>query len=185
MKFRKIAVLAITACLVFTACGKGGEEATAVTNGAASTQTAPDTEPTEPQQEPDAPAASAELTSGTVGAYTYEVEHNFAEGKKYYDLTLRGWFCDSLDEPNAPIWLVITAGEKPTGGYEIRIVDIRDEGEGTVRVTVEESAPESGSTVTEALTYPNTTVRFDYGDEGTPRNFKVVTTGGEELQAFQ
>ncbi len=195
MKFKKLTVLALVACLAFTACGKDKEEPTQV-NEAPSAQESVVTEPSQPQevvtepsevQEPETPSSATEpstyLTSGTVGDYTYEIEPGFADGKKYYmeDLKNHCWIWDSLEEPNAPIWITISSGEKSHGGYGIGIVDITEEDDGTILITVEETSPAPDQVTTEAIETPNVTVRFDYGTKGTPKIFKVVNTAGVEI----
>lgn len=191
MKFKKLTVLALVACLAFTACGKDKEEP-AERNETPAVQESVVTEPSEAQEDPDntgssvsvASGSSTYLTSGTVGAYTYEVEPNYTADKSYYDLSKRGWMVDFDKRDSSPLWLIITSGEKSTGGYGINLVDVQDEGNGTICVTVEETAPEPTDMVTEALTYPHIVIRFDYGSEGTPKNFKVVNTAGEELYSY-
>ncbi len=195
MKFKKLTVLALVACLAFTACGKDKEEPTQV-NEAPSAQESVVTEPSQAQevvtepsevQEPETPSSVTEpstyLASGTVGDYTYEIEPGFADGKKYYmeDLKNHCWIWDSLEEPNAPVWITISSGEKSHGGYGIGIVDITEEDDGTILITVEETSPVPDQVTTEAIETPNVTVRFDYGTKGTPKSFKVVNTAGVEI----
>lgn len=198
MKFKKLTVLALVACLAFTACGKEKEsnreneepsaQTSVVTEPSEVQEPSLVTEPSEAQEDPGNTGSSASaangsstyLTEGTAGDYTYEIEPNFAAGRRYYDLSQRGYIWDSLEEMNAPVWITITSGEQSTGGYDINVVNIEADGD-TVTITVEETSPEPTQMVTEALTYPCTTVRFDYGTNGTPHNFVVVNTAGEEF----
>ena len=137
MKFGKLTVLALVTCVACTACGNAGG---AVNNEPVAQATA-DVEPGEVQataavepgdvQEPTADTNNvvAYLTAGTVGDYTYEVEPDFTDGRKYYldDLKKRCWFEDLLEEENSPLWVVISSGEKSHGGYGIGVVDITEE----------------------------------------------------------
>ena len=185
MKFKKFTVLALMACLAFTACGKENE----VTNEEPVIQEAPGEAQDPDVQEPgtSTPDAGTEvtysyITEGTVGDYTYEIEPNFADDKKYYldDLKNRCWFLDSLEEPNAPLWVIISSGEKSSGGYDIGVVDITEE-DGTIVITVGETSPSPDESTTEEITTPNVTVRFEYGENGTPSDIKVVNTAGVEI----
>lgn len=201
MKFGKLTVLALVTCVACTACGNAGgavnnepvAQATAAVEPGEVQATA-DVEPGEVQataavepgdvQEPTADTNNvvAYLTAGTVGDYTYEVEPDFTDGRKYYldDLKKRCWFADSLEEENSPIWVVISSGEKSHGGYGIGVVDITEE-DGTVVITVEETSPDPDEATTEAIETPNVTVRFDYGTAGTPKDIKGVNTEGVEI----
>ena len=198
MKFKKLTVLALVACLAFTACGKDKEEPSQV-NEEPTAQESVVTEPSEPQevltepsevQEPEEPGSSTTttepstyLTSGTVGDYTYVIEPGFADSKEYYaeDLKNHCWIFESLEEVDTPIWVTISSGEKSHGGYGIGVVDITEEDDGTVVITVEETSPSPDQATTDEITTPNVTVRFDYGTNGTPTSIKVVNTEGVEI----
>ncbi len=183
MKFKKLTVLVLMACLAFTACGKENEE----NNVRNEEPVAQETPAGDEEQGTSTPDAGTEVTysyiaEGTVGDYTYEIESNFADNKKYYldDLKNRCWFADSLDEPNAPLWIIISSGEKHSGGYDIGVVDITEE-DGTIVITVGETSPSPDEPTTEEMTTPNVTVRFEYGTSGTPKDIKVVNTDGVEI----
>ena len=207
MKFKKLTVLALVACLAFTACGKekesnrGNEEPSAQTSVVTEPSEVQEpskvqepslvTEPSEAQEDPDNTGSSASatsgsstyLTSGTVGEYTYEIEPDFTAGKKYYEEDLKNhcWIFESLEEVDTPIWVTISSGEKSHGGYGIGVVDITEEDDGTVVITVEETSPSPDQATTDEITTPNVTVRFDYGTNGTPTSIKVVNTEGVEI----
>lgn len=182
MKFKKLTVLALMACLVFTACGKGSGEENEVRNEDPVDQEAPADEQDAGSSASDAADEVTYITEGTVGDYIYTIEKDFAEGKKYYedDLENRCWFGDTLDEPNAPIWIIISSGEKSHGGYDIGVVDITEE-DGTIVITVAETAPNPEDRTTDEIVTPNVTVKFEYGTNGTPKDIKVVNTSGEEI----
>ena len=51
------------------------------------------------------------------------------------------------------LYILVTYGEKPTGGYTVEVVNIDDKPE-TLEITVKFSEPEPGQMVTQAITYP-------------------------------
>lgn len=51
------------------------------------------------------------------------------------------------------VYLVIAAGEKPTGGYDVEVVSVGDS-EGKVEVVYRVTSPAADAMVTQALTYP-------------------------------
>jgi sporulation protein YlmC with PRC-barrel domain len=72
--------------------------------------------------------------------------------------------------------LVISSGEKTTGGYGIDVESVKEVG-GIVEVVVKETTPEKGSVVTEVLTYPFIILKMPM----TLESFKVINTEGEEF----
>lgn len=54
---------------------------------------------------------------------------------------------------------IITAGEKPSGGYSVEIISV-GEANGKLRVTYAVTAPKPGSMTTAAITYPSAIVQF-------------------------
>jgi sporulation protein YlmC with PRC-barrel domain len=72
--------------------------------------------------------------------------------------------------------LVISSGEKTTGGYGIDVESVKEVG-GIVEVVVKETSPEKGSVVTEVLTYPFIILKMPM----TLESFKVINTEGEEF----
>lgn len=72
------------------------------------------------------------------------------------------------------LYLLVTYGEKPTGGYNVEITDIT-EGEGKLVVTADFTEPGEDEMVTQALTYPYDLAMLD--DPGLPVEF--VATGAE------
>ena len=62
------------------------------------------------------------------------------------------------------IYVLISAGEKPTGGYSLQIDSITEVTPGTAYIHATLISPAEGSIVTYALTYPNAMVRFNKGD---------------------
>lgn len=91
------------------------------------------------------------------------------------------WIEDSKDQFAAQtyelegiLYLLVTYGEKPTGGFEVEITNIvvRDE---KVEVTVEFTEPGEDDMVTQALTYPYDLAMLE--DPGLPVEF--IATGAE------
>ena len=93
---------------------------------------------------------------------------------QYLDVTKRGYYIDSLNEPNAPYYYIICMGEKNTGGYylEVKEVNIVD---GKTEIIVEEVTPSEGDMVTMAFTYPTIIVEFPKYQE----NIVIKNTKGE------
>lgn len=69
------------------------------------------------------------------------------------------------------------SGEKPTGGYSIKVTSVEDI-EGITKITAAETEPGENVLVTQALTYPVSLVKFT----GTAENFKAFINKGEELK---
>ena len=103
----------------------------------------------------------------------------FIKGKftgKYLDTTKRGYYIDTLNQPNAPYYYIICMGEKNSGGYglEIKAVNKIDN---TTEIIVKEITPKKDEIVTMAFTYPTVIVEFpEYQD-----NIIIKNTKGEEF----
>lgn len=87
-----------------------------------------------------------------------------------------GFYLFQSAEDAYPYKVIIEAGEKNTGGYDIQIVGIEFDGSETI-ITVEEISPAPGDVVTQAFTYPCCAVSFDT----LPKSIKVVSTAGFEF----
>lgn len=74
------------------------------------------------------------------------------------------------------LYLLVTYGEKPTGGYAVEITDITEE-EGKLVVTAHFTEPGEDEMVTQALTYPYDLAMLD--DPGLPVEF--VASGAETI----
>lgn len=92
------------------------------------------------------------------GTLMNDIEYEISMGD-YYDSQYKdhGYYCDVID---GKYLYTICSGEHSTGGYEIKITGLDILNFGTVIITVEESAPSSDMSVTEAFTYPNCTITF-------------------------
>ncbi len=94
---------------------------------------------------------------------------------------VQAWIESRLDqfagqtlEYDGVLYLLVTYGEKPTGGYDVEITDISEE-DGKLVVTAEFTEPGEDDVVTQALTYPYDLAMVD--DPGIPVRF--VATGAE------
>lgn len=95
---------------------------------------------------------------------------------KYLDITKRGYYISTFNQPNAPYFYIICMGEKNTGGYSLEIKEVNKIGE-EIEIIVEEISPTKNSTVTMAVTYPTIIVEFSkYQD-----NIIIKNTKGEEF----
>ncbi len=72
------------------------------------------------------------------------------------------------------LYLLVTYGEKPTGGYVVEIIEIKEE-EDKLVVTAHFTEPAEDEIVTQALTYPYDLAMID--DPGLPVEF--IATGAE------
>lgn len=78
---------------------------------------------------------------------------------KYLDITKRGYYIDTLDQPNAPYYYIICMGEKNTGGYSLKIKEV-NKIDDQIEVIVEEIIPSNDAIVTMAFTYPTIILEF-------------------------
>lgn len=81
---------------------------------------------------------------------------------------LRAWFDENKNAPGAHVtrldgkaYVLVAWGEKPTGGYAIRVEDVLSRAGQQAVVLVSLSAPGPGQAVTEALTHPFDLVAVD------------------------
>ena len=115
--------------------------------------------------------------TGTVGGYEYSVMKT-----EYYGEGIRknrGYYLDTLDEPNAPYFIFICSGEKSTGGYSIEVSDILVNDQGEMTVVVEETSS-NGGMVTEAFTAPYCGVTL----KECPADVKVVDIYGNQFDCI-
>lgn len=99
------------------------------------------------------------ISANTETKISYTVDNNMSEyGSKY---SKRGYYVDTLNQPNAPWYYTIAMGTQYNGGYGIMVKDVNIDDFNNVEVIVQEIVPEPGSIVTQALTYPTCKVTFD------------------------
>lgn len=89
---------------------------------------------------------------GTISGIDYKISNNNEYENE--QLLERGFFIDTLKQPNSPYRYIITMGEKNTGGYSIKIVNVKIDKNKNVEVIVRETEPPKNSTVTMEFTYP-------------------------------
>lgn len=84
------------------------------------------------------------------------------------------------------VYIVITRGEKPTGGYGVEVVDIDkyilDEDRFAVKVKVKYIDPEPGQPVTQAITYPFIIVKTDLKDIPLDTQFRFSVNQQEIIE---
>ena len=93
---------------------------------------------------------------------------------QYLDVTKRGYYIDTLNQPDAPYLYIICMGEKNTGGYSLKVkeVNIND---GKTEIMVEEIVPRDDEIVSMAFTYPTVIVEFSKYQE----NIIIKNTEGQ------
>ena len=95
---------------------------------------------------------------------------------KYLDVTKRGYYIDSLKQPDSPYFYTICMGEKNTGGYSMKIKEV-NKIDAKTEVIVEEIAPDKNAIVTMAFTYPTIILEFPKYQE----NIVIKNTKGEKF----
>ena len=102
----------------------------------------------------------------------YNVKGEFTG--KYLDISKRGYYIDTLNQPDAPYFYIICMGEKSTGGYSLNVKEVNSV-DSKVEILIEEIAPVKGETVTMAITNPTIIVEFPKYQE----NIIIKNTKGE------
>lgn len=99
---------------------------------------------------------------------------------KYLDITKRGYYIETLNQPDAPYLYIVCMGEKNTGGYNLKVkeVNIID---GKTEIMVEEIAPREDEMVSMAFTYPTVIVEFPKYQE----NIIIKNTKNEVFDKLQ
>lgn len=91
--------------------------------------------------------------------------------------TLRGYYYWRDD--NGKYTLFIGMGEKPTGGFSIKVISVEDN-EGKTNILVEETIPKKDDIVSQALTYPYLVIEM----KGITDQFNIANTSKEEYKAL-
>ena len=87
----------------------------------------------------------------------YEILNDTSQYDSKY--SKRGYYIEKMNDTDSVI-LTIAMGMKNSGGYSIRIKSFSIYS-GYVDIEVEETSPESGHIVTQAVTYPCVKIKFD------------------------
>ena len=90
-----------------------------------------------------------------------QISYEILNDTSQYDINYskRGYYIEKMNDTDSVI-LTIAMGMKNTGGYSIRINSLFIYS-GHADIEVEESSPESGQIVTQAVTYPCVKVKFN------------------------
>ena len=102
----------------------------------------------------------------------YNVKGEFTG--KYLDISMRGYYIDTLNQPNAPYLYIICMGQKNTGGYSLKVKEVNSI-DGKTEIIVEEIIPDKGDMVTMAITNPTIIVEFSKYQE----NIIIKNTEGQ------
>jgi hypothetical protein len=94
---------------------------------------------------------------------------------------VRGYFVFDQQEYNTGdnLYILISSGEKVTGGYSLEVNTVSAEG-GTLSVIVEEEEPANDVSVIQALTYPFVVLKLDRSFE----NFSIVNTDTDKFDVI-
>ena len=99
---------------------------------------------------------------------------------KYLDVKKRGYYIDTLNQPDAPYYYIICMGEKNTGGYSLKIKEV-DKIDDKVEIIVEEISPGKDDIVTMAFTTPTIVVEFPESQ----KNITIKNTNNEEFSLLK
>ena len=103
--------------------------------------------------------------------YYVRGEHNV----KYLDLSKRGYYIDSLNEPNAPYFYIICMGEQNTDGYWLEVKGVYRTDDNETVVVVKENTPGEKDVVGQVITYPTLMIEFPtYQEKITIKNTKGI-----------
>ncbi len=94
---------------------------------------------------------------------------------KYLDVSKRGYYIDTLNQPNAPYFYIVCMGEKGHIGYNLKVKEVNKSKHKT-EVIIEEIAPNKGET----LEYTNATLIIEF--PSSQKNITIKNTKGEEYK---
>lgn len=109
----------------------------------------------------------------------YIIHDNYHQGT--FDYSKRGYYVDTLNQPNAPYYYIITMGEQDTGGFSISIIDVKIDNEKNVEVIVKENKPRPDDMVTLALTRPACCLELSES----ANSIKIKNTEGQEFEEIK
>ena len=96
------------------------------------------------------------------------------------DLTKRGYYIDSLNEPDAPYFYIISLGNKSVEMYTLKIKEVTRVNDKT-EIVVEEVAPTQEQMAQEGFKYQAIVVKFPKYQE----NITIKNTTGEEYKLLE
>lgn len=105
--------------------------------------------------------------NGDVTMKSQKIEFEIVDPSSLQDEVLRQWYeqfyrqkgAHSANGAGGYKYVLISAGEKPTGGYGVEITGVEKE-EGVIYIAAKVVSPKIGDMVIQALTYPHVLVRF-------------------------
>ncbi|MDO9533736.1 MAG: protease complex subunit PrcB family protein [Bacillota bacterium] len=94
----------------------------------------------------------------------------------------RGYFVFDQKEYNTGdiLYLLISSGEKATGGYTLEVNSVSAE-KGTLSIIVEEEEPAADASVIQALTYPFVVIKIG----GSFQNYNIINTDNDKFDEIQ
>lgn len=155
-KYLRLSILIFTVLIFAAACGTGagtGEEAT---------------------EKPEIKLGELEYADVNVNSQEFDKLYSDAEFADWYEDNYKQEGVSSFNAADAR-YLLVSAGEKKTGGYSIDNIVVTGN-ENNIEVKAKLHIPAKGSLVTQSVTYPNVLLKLP-GDER-----KVVFKGFEEVQ---
>lgn len=107
---------------------------------------------------------------------TYSINNELSPyNSKYKE---RGIYFDTLNQPDAPSIYTIAMGERPTGGFTIKVKSVTIDDDENVVVIVEEETQDMNTAATEALTYPICQVTLSHS----PKSIVIKDTSGSRFK---
>lgn len=106
---------------------------------------------------------------------TYKINNKSSNSSRCLE---RGYYIDTLNRPNAPYFYIISMGQQNTGGFSIKITDVKIDENNNVNVTVKEKEPKQGEVITTAFTCP--TCELILSEEA--NSITIKDTNGNEYE---
>lgn len=127
-------------------------------------------------------AEVGEITFAIVDPMDLESERLIEWYEEYYTQGILSYY-----DYEEHTYILVSEGEKPTGGYELNMISIVGEEE-NIKVKTELISPSKDDLVTQAITYPNLLVRIKKDerkilwDEASIRPVKEINNDGSNLE---
>ena len=113
----------------------------------------------------------------------YKISKNCQFKEK--DLSIKGYYLETFNQPNSPYYYLISAGENPNGCYGISVDNILYD-KGNLTINVQFTSPSVDDTCTDALVYPHICVEInDIGDHNVTINNIIADDILEQLQLLK
>ena len=108
-----------------------------------------------------------------------ELTYELIENNNNYDSTYKKRGYSYSKESDGSVIYTIAMGEKPTGGYFIKVKNVKIKGKDVI-IYILEKFPGKDEFLTEALTYPITQIKLS----GNPRTIKIVNDNTGEIYSL-